>query len=168
MMASSDAVGAPLQPAYLRQAARMFAACAISYGVAQLVGFHEGYWAPMSAAFVTQPALDATFVAARDRVIATLIGAATGLGVLLATPSGVHSSLMFWGAMIPLSILTALRPNLRLCVTTLIILVLVPSTGPVLARPLERICEILLGTLVAIAVTAAVPRRQRLNQRDAD
>ncbi len=72
MMASSAAIGAPLRPPYLRQAARMFAACAISYGVAELIGFHEGYWAPMSAAFVTQPALDATFVAARDRAFLTL------------------------------------------------------------------------------------------------
>jgi uncharacterized membrane protein YccC len=145
----------------------MFAACAISYGVAELIGFHEGYWAPMSAAFVTQPALDATFVAARDRVFATLIGAATGLGVLLAAQSGVHSSLLFWGAMIPLSVLTALKPNLRLSVTTLIVLVLVPSSGPVLSRPLDRIYEILLGTLVAIAATAVIPARQTLNPADA-
>jgi uncharacterized membrane protein YccC len=167
MTAGSAAIGGMLKPAHLWQAARMFAACAISYGVSELIGFDEGYWAPMSAAYVAQPVLEATFTAARDRVIATLVGAATGLGVLLATQSGVHSSLLFWGAMIPLSILTALRPNLRLSVTTLIILVLVPSTGPVLSRPLDRICEILLGTLVAIAVTAAVPARQRLDQPDA-
>jgi uncharacterized membrane protein YccC len=145
----------------------MFAACAISYGVSELIGFDEAYWAPMSAAYVAQPALEATFAAARDRVIATLIGATIGLGVLLATQNWVHSALLFWGVMIPLSILTALRPNLRLSVTTLIILVLVPSGGPVLARPLDRICEILLGTLVAIAVTAAVPTKQRLDQQNA-
>jgi uncharacterized membrane protein YccC len=167
MMANTAAVGAPLRPAYLRQAARMFAACAISYAVAALIGFHEGYWAPMSAAYVAQPALDATFAAARDRVLATLIGAATGLGVLLAAQSGVDSSPLFWGAMIPLSILTAVRPNLRLSVTTLIILVLVPSSGPVLSRPLDRIYEILLGTLAAIAVTAAIPARRKLDQPDA-
>jgi uncharacterized membrane protein YccC len=167
MMASSAAIGVSPRPAYLRQAARMFAACALSYVIAELIGFDEGYWAPMSAAYVAQPALEATFAAARDRVTATLIGAAAGLGVLLAAQGGVHSALLFWGAMIPLSILTALRPNLRLCVTTLIILALVPSSGPVLARPLDRICEILLGTLVAIAVTAAIPARRRLDEPDA-
>jgi uncharacterized membrane protein YccC len=166
MMASSAVVGEMFKREYLWQAARMFAACAISYGVSKLIGFDEGYWAPMSAAYVAQPALEATFVAARDRVIATLIGATIGLGVLLATKSGLHSSLLFWGAMIPVSILTALRPNLRLSVTTLIILVLVPSTGPILARPVDRICEILLGTLVAIAVTAAMPIRQKLDEPD--
>jgi uncharacterized membrane protein YccC len=168
MIAGCAAPGGLFKPAYLRLAARMFAACAISYGVSELIGFEEGYWAPMSAAYVAQPALEATFVAARDRVIATLIGAVTGLGVLLAAQSGLNSSLLFWGTMIPLSILTALRPNLRLSVTTLIILVLVPSTGAVLVRPLDRICEILLGTLAASAVTAALPIRGPLDRPDAD
>jgi uncharacterized membrane protein YccC len=167
MTANPAAIGGMLKPSYLWQAARMFAACAISYGASELVGFDEAYWAPMSAVYVAQPELEATFAAARDRVVATLIGAAAGLGVLFATQSGAHSSLLFWGAMIPLSILTAAKPNLRLGVTTLIILVLVPSTGPVLSRPLDRVCEILLGTLVAIAVTAAVPTRERLDKPDA-
>jgi uncharacterized membrane protein YccC len=161
-------VGRLFQPAYLWQAARIFAACAISYGVSALMGFEEAYWAPISAVFVAQPELEATFVAARDRVIATLIGAVTGLGVLQAARSGMHSLPLFWGTMIPLSILSAVRPNLRLSCTTLVILVLVPSTGPVFSRPLDRIFEILLGTLVAIAVTAATPIRQRLNQPHAD
>jgi uncharacterized membrane protein YccC len=158
-----SAIGGLFQPAYLWQAARIFAACAISYGIPALIGLEEAYWAPISAIYVAQPELQATFAAARDRVIATLIGAVTGLAVLQAARSGVHSMPLFWGALIPLSILSAVRPNLRLSCTTLVILVLVLSTGPVLARPLERILEILLGTLVAIAVTAATPIRQRLS-----
>ncbi len=158
------ALGGLLQPAYRWQAARIFAACAISYGIAALLGLEEAYWAPISAIYVAQPELQTTFAAARDRVIATLIGAVIGLAVLQAARSGMRSTPLFWGALIPLSILSAVRPNLRLSCTTLVILVLVPSTGPVLARPLERILEILLGTLVAIAVTAATPIRQRLNQ----
>jgi uncharacterized membrane protein YccC len=157
------AIGGLFQPAYLWQAARIFAACAISYGIPALIGLEEAYWAPISAIYVAQPELQTTFAAARDRVIATLIGAVTGLAVLQAARSGVHSMPLFWGALIPLSILSAVRPNLRLSCTILVILVLVPSTGPVLARPLERILEILLGTLVAIAVTAATPIRQRLS-----
>jgi uncharacterized membrane protein YccC len=160
------AVGYLLQPACLWQAARIFFACAISYGIATLMGFEEAYWAPISAVYVAQPELQATFAAARDRVVATLIGAVAGFGVLLAAQRGMHSSLLFWGAMIPLSILTAVRPNLRLSCTTLVILVLVPSTGPVFSRPLDRVFEIMLGTLVAVAVTAATPR-QKVNQPDA-
>jgi uncharacterized membrane protein YccC len=152
------------QPAYLWQAARIFAACAISYGLPALMGFEEAYWAPISAVYVAQPELQATFAAARDRVIATLIGAVIGLAVLQAARSGMHPMPLFWGALIPLSILSAVRPNLRLSCTTLVILVLVPSTGPVLARPVERILEILLGALVAVAVTAATPLGQRLDQ----
>jgi uncharacterized membrane protein YccC len=152
------------QPAYLWQATRIFAACAISYGIPALIGLEEAYWAPIAAIYVAQPELQTTFAAARDRVIATLIGAVTGLAVLQAARCGVHFMPLFWGALIPLSILSAVRPNLRLSCTTLVILVLVPSTGPVLARPLERILEILLGTLVAIVVTAATPMRQRLSE----
>ena len=94
-------IGGLFQPAYLWQAVRIFAACAISYGLSSLIGFEEAYWAPISAVFVAQPELKATFVAARDRVIATLIGAATGLGVLQAARSGMHSLPLFWAAMIP-------------------------------------------------------------------
>jgi uncharacterized membrane protein YccC len=157
------AIAGLFQPAYRWQAARIFAACAVSYGIPALIGLEEAYWAPISAIYVAQPELQATFAAARDRVIATLIGAVAGLAVLQAARSGLHSMPLFWGALIPLSILSAVRPNLRLSCTTLVILVLVPSTGPVLARPLERILEILLGALVAVAVTAATPIRQRLS-----
>jgi uncharacterized membrane protein YccC len=150
-------IGRLFEPAYLWQAARIFAACAISYGISAFIGLEEAYWAPISAIYVAQPELQASFAAARDRVIATLIGAVTGLAVLQAARSGMYSMPLFWGALIPLSILSAVRPNLRLSCTTLVILVLVPSTGSVLSRPLERILEILLGTLVAIAVTAATP-----------
>jgi uncharacterized membrane protein YccC len=81
-------IGGLFQPAYLWQAVRIFAACAISYGISALVGFEEAYWAPISAIFVAQPELKATFVAARDRVIATFVGAVVGLGVLQAAPVG--------------------------------------------------------------------------------
>jgi uncharacterized membrane protein YccC len=154
------ALGGLFQPAYLWQTVRIFCACAISYGIPALIGLEEAYWAPISAIYVAQPDLQATFAAARDRVVATLIGALVGLAVLQAARSGMHSMPLFWAALIPLSILSAVKPNLRLSCTTLVILVLVPSTGPVLARPLERILEILLGALVAVAVTAATPIRR--------
>jgi uncharacterized membrane protein YccC len=161
------AIGGLARPAYLWQAARIFAACAISYAIPLLIGLEEPYWAPIAAIYVAQPELQATFAAGRDRVIATLIGAVIGLAVLQANRSGMHSMPLFWGVLIPLSILSAVKPNMRPSCTTLVILVLVPSTGPVLARPFERFLEILLGTLVAIAVTAATPKKQRLSQPDA-
>jgi uncharacterized membrane protein YccC len=151
------APGGLFQPAYLWQAARIFAACAISYAIPLFVGLEEPYWAPISAIYVALPELQATFAAGRDRVIATLIGAVIGLAILQAGRSGMHSAPLFWAALIPLSILSAVKPNMRPCCTTLVILVLVPSTGPVLARPLERVLEILLGALVAFAVTAITP-----------
>lgn len=139
---------------YLWQAVRILVACAMSYGGSRLIGLEEGYWALVTAVVVTQPALGSTLSAGRDRVIGTLIGALAGLGVLASAELGISSFTLFWIALIPLSVLTAVKPNLRLCCITLVIVVLVPSTGTPFVRPLERVLEILIGTLASIIVTA--------------
>ena len=145
---------------YLLQAARILIACAISYGGSRLVGLNEGYWALITAVVVTQPALGSTLSAGRDRVFATVIGALAGLGVLGATELGLSLYVLFWIALIPLSILTAIKPNLRMCCITLAIVVLVPSTGTPFVRAFERILEILIGTLASIIVTATIPKER--------
>jgi uncharacterized membrane protein YccC len=146
--------------AHFWQAVRILAACAISYAGAKLIGLPEPYWALVTAVVVTQPVFGDTLSAGRDRVIGTLIGALVGLGVIEAATTGFSIFILFWIALVPLAILTAVKPNLRLCCITLIIVVLVPSAGAPFARPLERIVEILLGTLASVAVSAAIPTRQ--------
>jgi uncharacterized membrane protein YccC len=143
-----------------RQAVRLVTACAMAYGGSRLIGLEEGYWALISAVVVTQPALGSTLAAGRDRVIGTIIGALAGLAVLWGAQLGISSFLLFWVALLPLAILTAVKPNLRLCCITLAIVVLVPSAGTPFIRPLQRILEILIGTVASIIVTAAVPRRE--------
>jgi len=145
---------------YPRQAVRLVIACAIAYGGSRLIGLEEGYWALISAVVVTQPALGSTLFAGRDRVIGTIIGALAGLAVLWGAQLGMSSFILFWVALVPLAILTAVKPNLRLCCITLAIVVLVPATGAPYLRPLQRILEILIGTVASILVTAAVPRRE--------
>jgi uncharacterized membrane protein YccC len=152
------------QLAHFWQAVRILAACALSYVVARLIGLQEDYWALVTAIVVTQPALSDALSAGRDRVLGTLVGALAGLGVIGASELGVPAFPLFWIALIPLSILTAVKPNLRLSCVTLVIVVLVPSMGRPFARPIERIVEILIGTIVAIAVSAAIPT-QRKNVR---
>jgi uncharacterized membrane protein YccC len=143
------ALGAP----WLPQALRILAACAIAYGLAALTGLPERFWAMITAVVVTQPVLGATLAAGRDRIVGTVIGAVAGLLVIEVARLGVSSLLLFWVALVPLAILTALRPNLRLSCITLIVVVLVPSEGPAAARAIDRVLQILLGTLASIGVS---------------
>jgi uncharacterized membrane protein YccC len=149
-----------LKTEHLWQAARILVACGISYGGSKLMGLQEGYWALITAVVVTQPALGSTLSAGRDRVIGTVIGALAGLAVLAGGEFGVSTSALFWIALIPLAVLTAIKPNLRLCCITLVIAVLVPSTGSPFVRPLQRVLEILIGTLASIIVTAVFPKQE--------
>ncbi len=119
---------------------------------------HEGYWALITAIVVTQPLFDDTLVASRNRVLGTLIGAAAGFVVLEAARLGLPVGALFWCALLPLAVLTAAHPNLRLSCITLIVVVLIPASGPPFVRPLDRVFGILLGTLGSIAVAAAARR----------
>lgn len=144
---------------YVWQAIRIFTACALSYGASRLVGLQEGYWALITAVVVTHPALDGTLSAGRDRILGTVIGAIAGLAVIAISQLGVSLFALFWCALLPLAVLTAIKPNLRLCCITLVIVVLIPAAGDPYSRALERIFEIMLGTLASILVTAAIPEK---------
>jgi uncharacterized membrane protein YccC len=140
---------APIHPR-IRQTARIVLACALSDGFAHLAGLREGYWALITAIVVTQPALEDTLVASRNRVLGTLIGAAAGFLVLEAVQHGAPLPPLFWAALLPLAILTAAHQSLRLSCVTLVVVVLIPSTGAPFVRPWDRVFGILLGTLAAI------------------
>ena len=109
------------------QAARFVAACAVAYGGAAALGLHERYWALITAIVVTQPMLSDTLAAGRDRVAGTLVGAAAGFVVLELAHLGLPLLVLFWIALVPLAILVALRPYLRLSLVTLCVVALVPA-----------------------------------------
>ena len=74
--------------------------------------------------------------------------------MILAVRAGAPLPVMFWSALVPLAVVTAVWPYLRLSCITLIIAVLVPSpSGLSLTRPIDRVLEILLGTVAAIVVS---------------
>jgi uncharacterized membrane protein YccC len=149
--------------AHLWQTVRILAACALAYAGARLIGLSEYYWALVTAVVVTQPALPETLAAGRDRALGTLIGAVAGLAVIAAGQWGASTFALFWVALIPLAILTAIKPTLRLSCVTLVIVVLVPAPpGNPFARPFERVVEILVGVLASIVVSAVTPSRQRI------
>ena len=135
-----------LDRAHLWQTVRILAACALAYVGARLIGLSEDYWALVTAVVVTQPALPETLAAGRDRALGTLIGALVGLVVIAAGQWGASTFALFWVALVPLAILTAIKPNLRLSCVTLVVVVLVPAPGNPFARPLERVLEISRGS----------------------
>ena len=147
----------------LWQTARLVGACALAYAFSAASGLPERYWALITAVVVTQPMLSDTLGAGRDRVLGTLIGAAVGFLVLFAEQHGVPRLPLFWLAMVGLALLVAVYPYLRLCAVTLIVVVLVPGTGTIYARPLDRVVEILIGTLAAVVASAVI--RPRLWRR---
>jgi uncharacterized membrane protein YccC len=148
-----------LKPEHLWQALRIIGACALAYGGAKLIGLPEVYWSLITAVVVTQPELSNTLAAGLDRAIATLAGAALGFIVLEAAARGAPSMVLFWIALAPLALLTAIKPNLRLSCATLIIVVLVPSAGDPFSRPFDRVVEILLGALASVVATMAISPR---------
>jgi uncharacterized membrane protein YccC len=133
------------------------AACALSWLLAWLCGLKEGYWALITAVVVTQPALDDTLAASRNRVLGTLIGAAAGCLVIEAARHGFSIQALFWCALSPLALLTAVRQNLRLSCITLMVVVLIPASGDPFVRPLDRVYGILLGTLASIVTSLTFP-----------
>ena len=111
----------------------------------------------ITAIVVTQPMLSDTLSAGRDRILGTLIGAAVGFIVLEAGTFGWPPMPLFWFALAALTVLIAVHPYLRLCAVTLVVVVLVPSNGRAsFERPMDRVLEILLGTIAAIVVAAVV------------
>ncbi len=146
-------MGQLMQRAKLWQAVRIVGACALAYVATGMAGLPEGYWSVITAIVVTQSDLSSTLQAGRDRILGTIIGAAVGGGVIALGSMGVLSlDLLFWLALAPLALLTAQKPNLRLSCVTLVVVVLVPA-ATIWHRPFDRVLEILIGTLAAIAVS---------------
>ena len=141
----------------LWQATRLVGACALAYAAAAASGLPERYWALITAVVVTQPMLSDTLGAGRDRVLGTLVGAAVGFLVLLADQHGWPAMPLFWVTLAGLALLIAVQPYLRLSAVTLIVVALVPGAGgAIYARPLDRVVEILIGTLAAVVAAAVI------------
>ncbi len=149
-------------PAVLRQACRLLAACGLAWGSAALLRLPEAYWAIITAITVMQSDLPHTLSAGRERVLATLVGAACGMTLIALREQGLPALPLFVAGLVPLAALTAAAPRYRLAGTTLVVVFLVPGAGgdPYL-RPLFRVGDILTGALACLAVSAATLPRQR-------
>ena len=108
-----------------------------------------------------QSDLPHTLSAGRERVLATLVGAACGMTLIALREQGLPAPPPFVAGLVPLAALAA-AARYRLAGTTPVVMFPVPGAGgdPYL-RPLFRVGDILTGALACLAVSAATLSRQR-------
>ncbi len=150
----------------LVHAAKTALAAALCWWLALLCGLHDGYWGSISAIIVLQSNVGSTVTASRDRFLGTLIGAAIGFSFSLFGVLPWNYILAVLAAIIVCGLL-GLRSSSRLAGVTITIIMLVHKDGPRWGLALDRVSEVVLGIVVALAVTTLVlPDRARLRLRD--
>jgi uncharacterized membrane protein YccC len=141
-------------------------AAALCWWLAQRFAWRDTYWGSISAIIVMQSNVGATVTASRDRILGTLIGAAFGFSFSLFGSLPWNYILAVIAAMIVCGLLR-LHNSSRLAGVTITIVMLVEKTGPRWTLALDRVSEVMLGIVVALAVTTLVfPDRARLRLRD--
>jgi uncharacterized membrane protein YccC len=149
----------------LIHAAKTALAAALSWWLASRFGLQDGYWGAISAIIVLQSNFGATITASRDRILGTVIGALLGFSFSLAGTVPWNYVLAVFAAVVICGLL-GLRTSSRLAGVTITIVMLVQS-GSHKAIALTRVGQVVLGILVALAVTTLVlPDRARLRLRD--
>jgi uncharacterized membrane protein YccC len=147
-------------------AAKTALAAALCWWLALRFGLHDGYWGAISAIIVLQSNFGATISASRDRILGTLIGALFGFAFTLVGVLPWNYILAVLAAVIVCGLL-GLRSSSRLAGVTITIVMLVQKTGSHWTVALDRVGEVMLGIVVAIAITTVVfPDRARLRLRD--
>ena len=150
----------------LIHAAKTALAAAFCWWLAQRFGMPDGYWGPISAIIVLQSNVGATVTASRERLLGTLIGAALGFSFSLMRPLLLSYILAVLTAVIVCGML-GLRNSSRLAGVTITIVMLVHKEGSHWGLAITRVSEVLLGIVVALAVTTLVfPDRARLRLRE--
>ena len=147
-------------------AAKTTLAAALSWQLARLFGVRDGYWGSISAIIVLQSNVGATVTASRDRVVGTMIGALVGFAFSLMQPLWLSYILALLAAMFACGLM-GLKNSSRLAGVTITIVMLVHHEGAKWGLAFDRVVEVLLGIVVALAVTTLVfPDRARIRLRD--
>jgi uncharacterized membrane protein YccC len=142
--------------AALRLCVRMTIAGLLAYLLAELFALPQGYWAVFSAIIVMQASVGGSVKATLDRLIGTIGGAIAGGAVAYFVRHGgpVSLGVALVVALVPLTLVAALRPNYRIAPLTAVIVLLTPGAqqlGPV-GSAFYRILEITVGSVVGLAV----------------
>jgi uncharacterized membrane protein YccC len=147
-------------------AAKTTLAAALSWWLAKLFGVRDGYWGSISAIIVLQSNVGATVTASRDRIVGTVIGAVVGFAFSLMQPLWLSYVLALLVAMFACGLM-GLKNSSRLAGVTITIVMLVHHEGAKWGLAFDRVIEVLLGIVVALAVTTLVfPDRARIRLRD--
>ena len=150
----------------LIHAAKTALAAALCWWLALRFGLHDGYWGSISAIIVLQSNVGSTVNASRDRILGTLIGAVLGFAFSLFGTLPWNYILAVLIAVVVCGLL-GLRNSSRLAGVTITIVMLVQKTGPRWSLAMDRVSEVVLGIVVALAVSTLVfPDRARLRLRD--
>jgi len=138
---------------------RMAVAGLLSFAVAHLFAVAQAYWAVVTAVVVMQANVGGSLKAMLDRFSGTLAGAAWGAAVTLALPHGdvLSAGVALAAALVPLTLLVAFRPAYRVApVTAAIVLLANLGSDAVVQAALDRVFEIGIGSVVALAVALTV------------
>jgi len=166
-------LSAPEKPRFLSwerrrlliHAAKTALAAALCWWIASRFGLHDGYWGAISAIIVLQSNFGSTITASRDRILGTLIGTLLGFLFSLVGTVPWNYILAVFAAVVICGLL-GFRSSSRLAGVTITILMLVQS-GSHWAIALTRVGQVVLGIVVAVAVSTLVfPDRARLRLRD--
>jgi uncharacterized membrane protein YccC len=147
-------------------AAKTALAATLCWALARALGLHDGYWGSISAIIVLQSNVGSTVNASRDRIFGTIIGAILGFSFSLFGVLPWNYILAVLAAVLICGLL-GLRSSSRLAGVTITIVMLVQSSGSRWGLAFDRVAEVMLGIVVALAVTTLVlPDRARLHLRD--
>lgn len=145
----------------VRLAIRMAVAGTLTFAIAILLGLQQGYWAVFTAVIVMQASLGGSVKATVDRLIGTLGGALYGgaIALIVANQGAAAVGLGVAAALLPLGFVAGIDARFRVAPVTAVI-VLVSPFGQEGIDPLwftvDRIFEIALGSVVALAVSLVV------------
>ena len=131
-------------------AAKTALAAALCWWLALRFGLHDGYWGSISAIIVLQSNVGATVTASRDRLLGTFMGAAFGFACSVFGAPPWNYILAVILAIVVCGLLS-LRNSSRLAAVTITIIMLVPKSGSRWELALDRVGEVLLGIVVALA-----------------
>ena len=145
-------------------AIRTAVAATASVIIARLVQMPEAYWAAIATLVVMQSTLGATLTLSIERIVATAVGAS--VGAFEANYFGPNL-IAFALAIVLIGLLSILfrleKTAYRYASITLAIVVLIPRTAAPWTIALHRFLEVSVGIIVALAVVAVWPERQRLS-----
>ncbi|MGW3073766.1 FUSC family protein [Kitasatospora sp. NPDC001132] len=171
---AARAVRRQLHPrsAIFQHAVRLAGVVTVAYLLARLIGFHHGYWAPMTAAMVMRPDFAQTYSRGVARLAGTVVGVAVSTLVVQLTHPGEWVLAALAVVCIGGSYL-AFRTGYALTtvgISTYVVFLLGLQEGNPLVTAVERVGLTLLGGSIALVTYALFPTWQtaRLGERLAE